>query len=45
MDFALLGHILHGPKKTGLPFKKILAQFPPWTAVTSWTASYKSFIL
>lgn len=45
MDFALLSHFLHGPQKTGLDFKKLLAQFPPWTAVTSWTATYKSFVL
>ncbi|KAK6643611.1 hypothetical protein RUM43_005121 [Polyplax serrata] len=45
MNLALTGHILHGPGKTNLHFTKMLAQFPSWTTVTAWTATYKSFIV
>ncbi|KAL0278689.1 UNVERIFIED_CONTAM: hypothetical protein PYX00_000439 [Menopon gallinae] len=45
MDVAVISHYLHGPKKNDIGFKRMLAQFPPWTAVNSWTATYKSYIV
>ncbi|CAH0550191.1 unnamed protein product [Brassicogethes aeneus] len=45
MDFAVTSHYLFGPGKTTKALEKLVSQFPHWTAVTSWTASYESWIL
>lgn len=43
LSIALGGHFLHGEHKKSLRFKRFLAQFPSWTVVTSWTATYTSW--
>ncbi|XP_011872010.1 PREDICTED: endoplasmic reticulum metallopeptidase 1-like [Vollenhovia emeryi] len=45
LSIALAGHFLHGEHQRSLRFKKFLAQFPPWTVIAPWTASYKSWEL
>ncbi|XP_043257384.1 endoplasmic reticulum metallopeptidase 1-like [Colletes gigas] len=43
LSVALGGHFLHGEHKKSLRFKRFLSQFPSWTVVTSWTATYTSW--
>ena len=43
LSIALGGHFLHGEHQKSLRFKRFLAQFPPWTVVTPWTATYTSW--
>lgn len=43
LSIALGGHFLHGEHQTSLRFKRFLAQFPSWTVVTPWTATYTSW--
>lgn len=43
LSVALAGHFMHGEHQRSLRFKNFLAQFPPWTVVTPWTASYTSW--
>jgi len=43
VDVAVASHIMHGPAKTGVRFQRFLSQFPPWTVVTAWTATYASW--
>ncbi|XP_017763460.1 PREDICTED: endoplasmic reticulum metallopeptidase 1-like [Eufriesea mexicana] len=43
LSIALGGHFLHGEHQTSLRFKRFLAQFPPWSVVTPWTATYTSW--
>ncbi|KAK7861774.1 hypothetical protein R5R35_010791 [Gryllus longicercus] len=43
IDIALSGHFLHGPNKITSELRELLANFPPWTTATSWTASYTSW--
>ncbi|KZC07743.1 Endoplasmic reticulum metallopeptidase 1 [Dufourea novaeangliae] len=43
LSVALGGHFLHGEHQKSLRFKRFLAQFPPWTVVTPWTATYTSW--
>nr|XP_012141016.1 PREDICTED: endoplasmic reticulum metallopeptidase 1-like [Megachile rotundata]XP_012141017.1 PREDICTED: endoplasmic reticulum metallopeptidase 1-like [Megachile rotundata]XP_012141018.1 PREDICTED: endoplasmic reticulum metallopeptidase 1-like [Megachile rotundata]XP_012141019.1 PREDICTED: endoplasmic reticulum metallopeptidase 1-like [Megachile rotundata] len=43
LSVALGGHFLHGEHQTSLRFKRFLAQFPSWTVVTPWTATYTSW--
>ncbi|XP_018563035.1 endoplasmic reticulum metallopeptidase 1 isoform X1 [Anoplophora glabripennis] len=45
MDLAITSHYLFGPGKASHNLKKLVGQFPSWTAVTFWTASYESWIL
>ncbi|XP_012284730.1 endoplasmic reticulum metallopeptidase 1 isoform X2 [Orussus abietinus] len=40
LSIALAGHFLHGENQKSLRFKRFLSQFPSWTIVTPWTASY-----
>ncbi|EFN89465.1 Endoplasmic reticulum metallopeptidase 1, partial [Harpegnathos saltator] len=40
LSIALAGHFLHGEYQRSLRFKTFLAQFPPWTVVSPWTATY-----
>ncbi|KRT84651.1 hypothetical protein AMK59_725, partial [Oryctes borbonicus] len=44
VDVAATGHYFFGPSKNTEDFRKIISQFPPWTAVTSWSASYESWV-
>ncbi|XP_043797337.1 endoplasmic reticulum metallopeptidase 1-like isoform X2 [Apis laboriosa] len=43
LSIALGGHFLHGEHQTSLRFKRFLAQFPSWSVVTPWTATYTSW--
>ncbi|XP_031849002.1 endoplasmic reticulum metallopeptidase 1 [Nomia melanderi] len=43
LSVALGGHFLHGKHQKSLRFKRFLAQFPSWTVVTPWTATYTSW--
>ncbi|XP_034180983.1 endoplasmic reticulum metallopeptidase 1 [Osmia lignaria lignaria] len=43
LSVALGGHFLHGEHQTSLRFKRFLAQFPSWSVVTPWTATYTSW--
>ncbi|XP_020289760.1 endoplasmic reticulum metallopeptidase 1-like [Pseudomyrmex gracilis] len=43
LTIALAGHFMHGEHQRSLRFKNFLAQFPPWTVVTPWTATYTSW--
>ncbi|XP_076294654.1 endoplasmic reticulum metallopeptidase 1 isoform X2 [Lasioglossum baleicum] len=43
LTVALGGHFLHGEHQKSLRFKRFLAQFPQWTVVTPWTATYTSW--
>nr|XP_023012163.1 endoplasmic reticulum metallopeptidase 1-like [Leptinotarsa decemlineata] len=45
MDLAITSHYLFGPGKASKEFQHFVAQFPSWTTVTHWTASYESWIL
>ncbi|KAF7284418.1 hypothetical protein GWI33_022202 [Rhynchophorus ferrugineus] len=45
MDFAVTSHFLFGKGKTTRPLKELIDQFPNWTAVSYWTASYESWII
>ncbi|KAJ8925688.1 hypothetical protein NQ315_009535 [Exocentrus adspersus] len=45
MDLAVTSHYLFGPGKASEDLKNLVRQFPSWTAVTFWTASYESWIL
>ncbi|XP_046630569.1 endoplasmic reticulum metallopeptidase 1-like isoform X1 [Neodiprion virginianus] len=44
LSIALAGHFLHGENQKSLRFKTFLSQFPSWTAVIPWTATYTSWI-
>nr|XP_012220395.1 PREDICTED: endoplasmic reticulum metallopeptidase 1-like isoform X1 [Linepithema humile]XP_012220396.1 PREDICTED: endoplasmic reticulum metallopeptidase 1-like isoform X2 [Linepithema humile] len=43
VSIALAGHFLHGEHQRSLRFKKFLAQFPPWSVIAPWTATYTSW--
>ncbi|XP_011497152.1 PREDICTED: endoplasmic reticulum metallopeptidase 1-like [Ceratosolen solmsi marchali] len=43
LSIALAGHFLHGENQHSLKFKTFLSQFPTWSVITSWTASYTSW--
>ncbi|XP_029051156.2 endoplasmic reticulum metallopeptidase 1-like [Osmia bicornis bicornis] len=43
LSVALGGHFLHGEHQTSLRFKRFLGQFPSWSVVTPWTATYTSW--
>ncbi|XP_021931492.1 endoplasmic reticulum metallopeptidase 1-like [Zootermopsis nevadensis] len=43
VDVAVSSHFMHGPAKSGVRFRRFLSQFPPWTDVTAWTATYASW--
>ena len=43
VSIALAGHFLHGENQRSLRFKSFLSQFPSWSVVTPWTASYTSW--
>ncbi|XP_058797320.1 endoplasmic reticulum metallopeptidase 1-like [Phymastichus coffea] len=43
LSIALAGHFLHGENQRSLRFKSFLSQFPTWSVVTPWTASYTSW--
>ncbi|XP_014236089.1 endoplasmic reticulum metallopeptidase 1-like [Trichogramma pretiosum] len=43
LSIALAGHFLHGENQRSSKFKNFLSQFPTWTVVTPWTASYTSW--
>nr|CAI5840142.1 unnamed protein product [Callosobruchus analis] len=45
MDLAVTSHYLFGKGKASSTLKHLVAQFPPWTAVTYWTATYDSWII
>lgn len=45
MDLAVTSHYLFGPGKMTNDLKRFIDKFPHWTAVTSWTASYESWII
>lgn len=44
LDLAVTSHYLFGPSKSTSSFKNFVKQFPPWTAVSYWTATYESWI-
>lgn len=44
VDIALTGHFVHGKHQKSEAFKRLVQQFPTWTTVTGWQATYKSFI-
>ncbi|KAK9707901.1 Peptidase family M28 [Popillia japonica] len=43
-DVAVTGHHFFGVSKTSSDFQKLIDKFPSWTAVTSWSSSYESWI-
>lgn len=43
VDVAVTSHFMHGPAQTSERFHRFLSQFPPWTDVTAWTATYASW--
>ncbi|XP_063977133.1 endoplasmic reticulum metallopeptidase 1-like [Diachasmimorpha longicaudata] len=43
LTIALAGHFLHGENQKSKRFRSFLSQFPPWTVITPWTASYTSW--
>lgn len=43
LSIALAGHFLHGEYQRSLRFKRFLSQFPSWTVITPWTATYTSW--
>lgn len=43
IDLAVNSHYLFGPGKVTKELKQLVNQFPSWTAVTHWTASYDSW--
>lgn len=43
LTIALAGHFLHGENQKSQKFEKFLKQFPSWTVITPWTASYTSW--
>lgn len=43
LTIALAGHWLHGKNQRSHRFQQFLNQFPSWTVVTPWTASYTSW--
>lgn len=43
LSIALAGHTLHGKYQRSVKFKEFLSQFPSWTVITPWTASYTSW--
>lgn len=45
MDLAVTSHYLFGPGKASKEFKHLINQFPSWTAINYWTASYESWIV
>lgn len=44
VDVALCGHFIHGAHQMSVRLRRFLAQFPPWTVTSGWTATYKSYI-
>ncbi|KAK9878534.1 hypothetical protein WA026_022431 [Henosepilachna vigintioctopunctata] len=45
MDIAVTTHHLFGDRKNSRPLNDLMKQFPSWTAVQTWTASYESWII
>lgn len=45
IDLAISTHNLFGEGKESKPLQKFISRFPPWTTVTSWTATYESWLL
>ncbi|XP_050315595.1 endoplasmic reticulum metallopeptidase 1-like isoform X2 [Anthonomus grandis grandis] len=45
MDFAVTSHYLFGDGKASRDLKDFINQFPDWSAISYWTASYESWIL
>ncbi|CAH1181734.1 unnamed protein product [Phyllotreta striolata] len=45
IDLAVTSHHLFGSGKVTKELGKLVSQFPSWTAVTHWTASYESWII
>ncbi|KAH1007293.1 hypothetical protein HUJ04_004549 [Dendroctonus ponderosae] len=45
MDFAVTSHYLFGEGKASEDLKQLVDQFPDWTAVNFWTATYESWII
>jgi len=45
MDFAVTSHYLFGEGKASKQFKQFVDQFPDWSAVTYWTATYESWVI
>ncbi|XP_034950352.1 endoplasmic reticulum metallopeptidase 1-like [Chelonus insularis] len=43
LTIALAGHFLYGENQKSQRFDKFLRQFPSWTVITPWTASYSSW--
>lgn len=43
LTIALAGHFLHGKNQRSSEFQTFLNQFPTWTVITPWTASYTSW--
>ncbi|KAG7189889.1 hypothetical protein KM043_006060 [Ampulex compressa] len=43
LTIALAGHFLHGQRQKSARFQQFLDQFPSWTVVTPWTATYSSW--
>ncbi|KAI4469139.1 metallopeptidase m28 family member [Holotrichia oblita] len=43
-DVAVTGHYFFGKSKTSAEFQELIEKFPSWTAVTSWSSSYESWI-
>ncbi|KAK2579325.1 hypothetical protein KPH14_008277 [Odynerus spinipes] len=43
LSIALAGHTLHGKHQRSSRFKQFLSQFPSWTVITPWTATYTSW--
>lgn len=45
LDLAVTSHYLFGPGQITKELRAFVNKFPSWTAVTSWTASYESWII
>ncbi|XP_060528863.1 endoplasmic reticulum metallopeptidase 1-like [Cylas formicarius] len=45
MDLAVTSHYLFGKGKTSKHLSDLVVQFPSWSAVTYWTASYESWVV
>ncbi|XP_025831142.1 endoplasmic reticulum metallopeptidase 1 isoform X2 [Agrilus planipennis] len=45
MDIAVTAHYQFGPAKAGKTFEKFVKQFPVWTTINYWTATYESWVI
>ncbi|XP_067004414.2 endoplasmic reticulum metallopeptidase 1 [Anabrus simplex] len=43
IDIAVTSHFIHGQHQRNDQFSQFLAEFPQWTSLTAWTATYSSW--